>query len=74
MDGFLFQNFTTLSIYGHCVGICVWFPLHVFKDKFLFSALLSSRNSIPTEKRGNQDTYGHALSYVYPFEWKYAMY
>ena len=48
--------YTPLSESTQCIRIYVWFPRHVFKDIALFSALLSLRESICTEKRANQDS------------------
>ena len=48
--------YTTLSGSTQCIRICVWFQRHVFKHIALFSALLSSRESIYTEKRANKDS------------------
>ena len=64
------HGYTPLNKFEQCNKICVWFPLHVFKDMSLFSALLSLRNSVPTEKRGNQDTYGQALTCVFIPPWE----
>ena len=41
--------YTPLSESSQCCKICIWFPRHVFKDIFMFSAMRSLSKSNYTE-------------------------